>query len=424
MQQMEYWWVRAAGFFLLWPFTTDSALAQAGQAKAPPTEAGTPTQGVYQDFFDLPPVLWEWLGKSMLFVVVVWVAARMLRPAVRRGIAEGLEKAAEDARNELGDVNWDGLFANSVTRVTDLVKPELRKFTQSVMNDFKRLVDSNLGKPLMTAQLGDVRVSVVDAVRRERGEEIFQPVEGVPEDTIARDLKEVERVLDSDDSKRGLELLLELVEKHPQEFRVFERLAQFYLQAGDGQQALALLKPYRERFEGESDYFRVLGLAYQNVGELELALEAKLRAIELSPEDYSARTAAAFSYWTLEQIEEAISEASKALRLAEEQKVKATQRAKVQNSLAYYLAARANPQDRSRALDLIEAALAAADRAAYLDTKAYVLIRFSRTREELEQAWGLLAKAIERGLDRAVAAQNLQLWGEAIEAMKEEKFNR
>lgn len=198
-------------------------------------------------------------------------------------------------------------------------------------------------------------------------------------ETKARELETKIRKLEAEVSRSPTpENVSELVEAYleQREPRSLERALTLVLRN---------LEPYRNRPKFIYQALRVLTAIKDNTQAAKLAVELADSLIRLEPQRLRSYADAALVHWR-------VGNAAAAIELSEVGLRKAADESETQillhlkGNLAYYYTERGLPQDAPRARELAEEAYRANPRASRADTLGYVLLRFARNQEDLEQA--------------------------------------
>jgi tetratricopeptide (TPR) repeat protein len=227
---------------------------------------------------------------------------------------------------------------------------------------------------------------------------------------------------DETKSKKELEKLRKKLEekyknyikKYPKDIDIICDFIDFYLDSDaeiEWQKALNLLSKHKDEFEHESEIHRLATILYMRFEDLDraklLALDSAEKYGELDPENPKALLYVGYVFWWYNEVERAIEKTKVALELATIQENKKIQVYSKAN-LAYYYANLEKWEEAETALQYAHEAYDFEKSPARVDTLGYVIMKFAKTKKDLEEAENKFKEALNmKGVRREYVLQNL-----------------
>ena len=184
---------------------------------------------------------------------------------------------------------------------------------------------------------------------------------------------------------------LENVYQRERSLGSISNLIRAYVEQGDPkslEKALGLVTRNLATFSNEPDFLdpaiEVLGLIKNNSEAARLAVELAKRLVERAPSLVKSYVNAAYLYWRIGNLSAAIELSELGLRQLGRHP--AATLAFLKGNLAYYYAERGLDYDAEKALRLAHEAYEAEVTGSRADTLGYVILRFAKTKSEVQEA--------------------------------------
>ena len=206
--------------------------------------------------------------------------------------------------------------------------------------------------------------------------------------------------------------LAKKVKENPDDFEsVRDLLESHYLMSDskrDLERALSIVRDATKRFSDNPEIFRLASILYMRIEGVSnaksLALEAAQKYRALAPESARALLYLGYIYWWTGDLNRAIEITEGAVKRSEELGEERTQ-SYCQANLAYFYAEAEDWEHADEALELAESAIRIQDIPNHVDTLGYVIMKFSKTLEDLNRAEELFNKALQYEGTRTVIVQ-------------------
>lgn len=238
-------------------------------------------------------------------------------------------------------------------------------------------------------------------------------------DNVRPLLDEISKLMSDGNLIDSFERLLELHKKYPRELEVLRKLIEVSELSGDQNpkhlEVLRIIEGAEANFKDNPDYFTLLAMCYIGARDVGLrmkmyegAVRAAKSAFELEKsDDVKPRKESHLSmvYFYFSDVQKAIDTSSSALDNIKKRKTEGAResQARIENNLAFFLAAKGAKEDKELALELAKSALAFDEEknaVEYLptswDTLGYVLFRYATEKKEIEEAISYFDKALSR----------------------------
>lgn len=165
------------------------------------------------------------------------------------------------------------------------------------------------------------------------------------------------------------------------------------------QKAIALMELEEDKFKNNPKFYKNLCSAYRAADDKKNALKYIKKAISLEPENLNWMISLGYTYWCFGNLKKAVEETEKAIKYASSKR----DFLKIRNNLAYYYAQLEQKEVQAREYasycyknrKIVD--LDPALRLEYINTHAYVKVKFAKEVDEVDRAISLYNNAMKEG---------------------------